>query len=292
MLRGPFRGDILPRMMMPQPDRHIYLSPHLDDVVLSCGGLIAQQVQAGERVLVVTFFAASPENDTPTPFARELKERWGGAEDPVAVRRAEDLAALHVLGAEGLHLPFTDCVYRLDEPTGVAYYPTVETIFAEIHPSEATWHRVLGDAFMAHEGSIAGARIYAPLTVGHHVDHLLVQRLALDLLARGQDVLFYEDYPYAGDAQAIDAVLGQWAGECWTGETAYLDETAVRAKGDAVACHTSQISTFWSGVDEMRAALRRQALRVGDGRPAERYWRLTLDCWPDSMTRDHLSPEA
>jgi len=252
--------------------QHIYLSPHLDDVVLSCGGLIATQTQAGERVLVVTFFAASPANDTPTAFARELKERWGGAEDPVAVRRAEDLAALHVLGAEGWHLPFTDCVYRLDAQTGEAYYPTVEAIFADLHPAEAAWSAVLRDAFLAHIGPLAGTRLYAPLTVGHHVDHLLVQGMALDLLAGGHEVLFYEDYPYAGDAEAIAAVLQRWPADCWTAQTVYLDAAAVRAKGDAVACHASQISTFWSGTDEMRAALRAQALRVGEGRPAERYW--------------------
>ena len=70
-----------------RPYAHIVLSPHLDDAVLSLGGTIHHHVQAGERVLVATLFAASPAADAFNEYTRELKERWGGAEDPVAVRR-------------------------------------------------------------------------------------------------------------------------------------------------------------------------------------------------------------
>ena len=40
---------------------HVYLSPHLDDIALSCAGRIAAQVAAGELVLVVTVFSGSLE---------------------------------------------------------------------------------------------------------------------------------------------------------------------------------------------------------------------------------------
>ena len=38
--------------------KHVYLSPHLDDAVLSCGGAIHRAGAAGEAVLVITVFAA------------------------------------------------------------------------------------------------------------------------------------------------------------------------------------------------------------------------------------------
>jgi len=38
----------------------IYLSPHLDDAVLSCGGIIWQQVQSGHQVEIWTICAADP----------------------------------------------------------------------------------------------------------------------------------------------------------------------------------------------------------------------------------------
>jgi len=262
----------------------IYLSPHLDDAALSCGGLIYQQTHAGERVLVVTLFAGSPPDDEITPFARELKARWGGATDPVAVRRREDLAAWRALGAEGLHLPYYDCVYRSDPRTGEAYYPDVASIFADLHPAERDWRRELLAALRERVADLCAARIVAPLTVGHHVDHILAQQMALELMRQGCDVRFYEDYPYAGDAEAIGRALAPWPRGCWSVEAFYLNEAALAAKGDAVACHASQISTFWPDVDAMRRALRAQALAVGEGRYAERLWRLDPRCLPRDFT--------
>ena len=39
--------------------QHIYFSPHLDDVVLSCAANIALQTNHGDSVLVVTIFTGS-----------------------------------------------------------------------------------------------------------------------------------------------------------------------------------------------------------------------------------------
>ncbi|MFH1086806.1 MAG: PIG-L family deacetylase [Chloroflexota bacterium] len=272
--------------MATTPYDHIYLSPHLDDAVLSCGGMICAQARGGARVAVVTFFAASPADDELTPFTRDLKARWGTAADPVAVRRAEDVAAVRALGAEAVHLPLADCVYR-HSPHGDAYYPTVETIFGDIHPAEATWHEGLRAALLDAVGTaICGAAIcgaatvYAPLGAGHHVDHLLVQRVALSLAAASRAVLLYEDYPYAEDAAAIARAVGALPARRWTRRVRAYGEPCLAARMRAVACYASQINTFWqdaagrADLAAMRAALRRYALAVGGGRPGEGYWSL------------------
>jgi LmbE family N-acetylglucosaminyl deacetylase len=264
--------------------QHVYLSPHLDDVVLSCGGVIHAQARAGEGALVVTFFAASPEDDELTPFARELKLRWGDAPDPVGLRRAEDLAALRSVGAEGLHLPYADCVYRYDPTTRQAYYPDEGAIFGAIHPAEGGWDRDLLAAFRDAVGDLAGATIYAPLGAGHHVDHLLVRRVGFALLLEGQQVLFYEDYPYADRSEVVHAALQALPGECWSRERRALAEEDVRAKVRAVSCYASQLNTFWrdaqgrADVRAMETALRAYASADGQGGYAERFWRLAPVC--------------
>ena len=44
--------------------RHIFLSPHLDDVVYSCGGTLGVQVSTGLRPLVITVFAGGTPANT------------------------------------------------------------------------------------------------------------------------------------------------------------------------------------------------------------------------------------
>ncbi|HHX43258.1 MAG TPA: PIG-L family deacetylase [Chloroflexi bacterium] len=257
--------------MQPSLTRRIYLSPHLDDAVLSCGGTIYAQAQRGERVLVVTAFAGSPANHDLTPFTRELWERWGAADDPVAARRAEDLAALTRLGAQALHLSHLDCVYRQHPATGAPLYPTVEDIFAEVHPAEAS----LAGALCKELGHLLAApvrpTVYAPLAAGHHVDHQIVRQMAMRLVDAGVTVLFYEDWPYAEDDETIARALDD-GGRCWRRQTLPLSAEALVAKGDAVAYYASQISTFWSSTEEMRRALRAHAETAGGTGLGEGYW--------------------
>lgn len=260
--------------MQPTPPYHIYLSPHLDDAVLSCGGTIHAQTRRNERVLVVTLFAGSPPNRDLTPFTRELWERWGGADDPVAARRAEDLAALDALHAEALHLPYLDCVYRQHPATGEALYPTVEHIFAEVHPAEEALADTLYEALLGVLPSHGEWRVYSPLAAGHHVDHQLARRLAMRLQADGAEVAFYEDWPYAGDEDTVLRALDARAGS-WRRCVAPLSEEGLAAKGDAVARYASQISTFWPDVDAMRRALREHAARVAGHGLGEGFWRLS-----------------
>ena len=256
---------------------HLFLSPHLDDVVLSCGGTIHKLARAGDPVLVLTFFAGSPSDASVTPIARELMLRWGGVQDPVAARRDEDCRALSTLGAEVLHLPFLDCVYRLGPTGGAAYYPTEETIFGEIHSQEAAWHRELLEGLERHTRDIGGAILYAPLAAGHHVDHLLVGEVARILELRGQHTLYYEDYPYAQDQKTITVARARWSEACWSRETMRFDELDLRAKEDAIACYASQLGTFWSDAEEMRRDVRHHAGAEREGTYGESYWRVLAD---------------
>jgi hypothetical protein len=75
--------------------RSIFLSPHPDDAVLSCGGWIDQLAQNGERPLVLTVFGGDRPAAVPlSAFARSLHERWQLGDDarPAAVMKIGRLA--------------------------------------------------------------------------------------------------------------------------------------------------------------------------------------------------------
>jgi len=268
----------------PTIHRHIYLSPHLDDAALSCGGTIHAQCRRGLEVRVITLFAGSPPESSPTEYAEELRTRWGGASDPVAERRREDQLAMAHLGASVEHWAWCDCVYRIDPATATSLYPTEVSIFEAVHPLEASLHIELA-RMLADRVPPSGALLYAPLGVGHHVDHQIVHRASRLLSEQGYRVLYYEDCPYAGDRQAVEQALARCDAAAWQMHVAQLDDANLENKCQAIAAYQSQISTFWQDDYEMRRFVRDQS-RDAQGHFVERYWQLTAPCGPTEVNAE------
>lgn len=111
----------------------IYLSPHLDDVALSCGGLVWEQSQAGEQVEVWTVCAGDPPPGPLSPFAEELHRRWKTGPEAAQPRREEDKRSLEFLGASPRHFPLPDCIYRR-AADGRALFPCVPVYYPPLSP--------------------------------------------------------------------------------------------------------------------------------------------------------------
>ena len=86
--------------------RHIFLSPHLDDAVYSCGGTLGVQVSTGLHPLVITVFAGVPSpNLELSPYATEIQRDMGFRQNAQTVfntRREEDARALEYLNVDYL----------------------------------------------------------------------------------------------------------------------------------------------------------------------------------------------
>jgi LmbE family N-acetylglucosaminyl deacetylase len=247
--------------------RMIFLSPHPDDAVLSCGGWIYELAQNGERPIVITIFGGDRPSVVPlSAFARGLHQRWQLGDDAPAQRRDEDRAACDRLGCYLIHLPFADAVYRLDAH-GQYLYASEEAIFGEVRDGEVI-DRV-AEAIEARRQQVANARLVVPLTAGRHVDHVIT-RLAAERL--NAESIYYEDYPYTEQPERMAHV---WGSHEWVSEAIGLSEAALHAKIEAFLCHRSQISTFYHDDEEVRQRMRAYAELVGAGQPAERYWRQT-----------------
>src|SRR5262245_20194923 len=185
---------------MKQRTQHVYLSPHYDDVALSCGGTIHRQAHNGEAVLVLTVCAAPPPTGALSPFTQSMHQKWGNLTDAVATRRQEDRNALAILGAEDHYLPFHDCIYRGASPAGPWYYNADTDLFGQLHPADLALADDIAQSVAELISQPEESLIYAPLAVGHHVDHQLTHTAVWQLHAQGYTVLFYEDYPYVDPA--------------------------------------------------------------------------------------------
>ena len=182
----------------------IYLSPHLDDVVLSCGGLIWEQTQAGELVSIWTICAGDPPDEPFSAYAYSLHARWETGGDAVERRRREDNAACARISATARHLGVPDCIYRftvLDETEDLSgergqdnrqfLYASEDALFGPLHPAEINLVKELSLEFS--NTLPPGAEIVSPLSLFGHVDHRLTRAAAEGL---GRPLWYYADYPY------------------------------------------------------------------------------------------------
>jgi LmbE family N-acetylglucosaminyl deacetylase len=253
-----------PRSTLPVPRRYdtIYLSPHLDDAALSCGGQIHQQTAAGRPILIVTITAGDPPAVPPSSFAQLLHDRWQLAGEVVAGRRAEDIAASQRLGADYLHWDVLDCIYRVDPDSGAALYPSVEAIFGPVHPAEIPLVTALAQRLAALPPC---RQIIAPLAVGRHVDHQLVRAAAEQW--QGNALTYYEDYPYVQQPGALAEAAAFTPAE-WRAITIPLSPADLQAKYDAVTCFRSQLSTFFADPADLERQIGAYATAIG----GERLW--------------------
>jgi LmbE family N-acetylglucosaminyl deacetylase len=201
-------------------DRIVVVSPHLDDAVLGCGNFLAAQPGA----TVVTVFAGKP------PAYPEPMRKWdvqGGfapGDDVMAVRRAEDLAALAVLDATPVHLDHVEYTYNPgDRPTS---------------PDELV--ESLAPALAALEPTL----VLAPFGLANP-DHDVTHRACL--LARdriGADVAWwcYEDIGYKHIPGLLAwRVATLFRRKLWPTPVCPAIDPAEPRKAAAITCYASQL---------------------------------------------------
>lgn len=251
----------------------IYISPHLDDAVLACGGTIATHVANQQQVLVVTVCTGTPPADAQrSPFVAHIHALWQlEAEEVMQSRRQEDRQALAQLGADIHWLGLLDAIYRQPEA-----YSDNTRLFGHIAPDDT-----LGVAVAAALGELLRqqpqATLHAPLGVGGHVDHQIVYQAAADLACAGAAVAFYEDFPYVCLPDALDARLRYLAeqGDTFSPCTLTIDATLAH-KIQAIAAYASQLAAVFAETGPMPEVVTRYAgsLHPETGSYGERIWRL------------------
>jgi LmbE family N-acetylglucosaminyl deacetylase len=149
----------------------VFISPHLDDVVLSCSRWVLHERQF-HKVRIVSVFTDCHDAE---------------------VRREEDAKAAAVLDVEITHLGLPDAPL-------IGYRGFADLIFGPTRP--------VGPVAAALEPLLYNAHtVYGPLGVGGHVDHQAtceaVRSLGLS------NTRFYEDQPYAAAPGAVAQRLGR-----------------------------------------------------------------------------------
>jgi LmbE family N-acetylglucosaminyl deacetylase len=259
--------------------RHIFLSPHYDDIPLSAGATVSLLANGGFAPEVFVIFGSEPDPTQPlTDFAESLHRAWGlSASEVIASRQAEEQAAAAVLGAKSSVLPFRDAIYR-----DRLYLSDDDLFAASPSPAEQGLPTSLTASLPLPDEPDPATRIYAPLGVGRHVDHQLAFRAGAELADEGWEVWFYEDTPYALRPNAVEDRLAVLSEAPTMEPVARIPVDAVwEQKIDAILRYPSQLETVFRqyvGVgtsrEEISAALHDYATKVGNGVASERFWRI------------------
>jgi len=263
---------------------HLFLSPHPDDVALSCGGLLAHLQLRGEHTVIATCYGGAGPLPHLTEYQREalgFAERSAGM-SPAAVmeeRAREDRAFAESVGAELIHMDLPDAVFR--------GYEGEEQLMGPPRADDPAPTAALAE--LLH--SVLPHVVYVPLAIGGHIDHRQVFRAGVSELAGGRAGSFsdrscrltlYEDFPYSWWADFRSLVqLRPDQVEVLTGfeltpEYVVVDELIGHRKLKGIRKYGSQIGRLFGVEEEMETALRERARIVGEAGgfdSAERYWR-------------------
>ena len=236
----------------------LFISPHLDDVVFSCGGLAALLSDAGWNTILATVFTRSVVPAEGFALACQLDKGLPATVDYMALRRQEDLHAAAALDFSAvLWLDLPEAPHR--------GYDSPPALFGAVAESDKIVPAI-ADALDTLATAKQPELILAPQGLGAHVDHQVVIQAALQVFPPDR-LAFYRDTPYAirqPEARPLTGVPTD-------GESAVSIEHALDRKIAASAAYASQIGFQFGGTAALAQAIRAFALREGSGKPAERF---------------------
>jgi LmbE family N-acetylglucosaminyl deacetylase len=205
--------------------RRVFISPHLDDLALSCFGAMRDGDEA------VTVFTADPQADG---LLSDWDARCGAVSSRalMARRRGEDIAAMALGGAVPRHLPFAEQHHRS----------------TELDPS------VLASALA--EVLSGATEVWVPAAVYGNPDHAVVRSVTFSVLAKAPvaSVWLYAEYPYhqyLAPGSSTAAALADWfrqrvhqgaSADRATPTLRSLDPATAARKRTAVETYASQLA--------------------------------------------------
>ena len=161
------------------PCDSLYVSPHADDVLLSCPARILSEARRGLKLVVVTLFGEAGE--------------W------------PKVGALEGASVQHVALRFPEA--RRRDVRYTSFREVTEGEVASDDPSLAEAAEVLTD--LAHR--TRASQVYVPLAVGSHLDHRIAHEASLRAFRSGdgRNVFLYEERPEALVRGAVRVRLGQ-----------------------------------------------------------------------------------
>lgn len=186
----------------------IFVSPHLDDAALSCGGLISYLANKVD-VFVITVFTKAGNNKhslSALAYVKKCGYKISEIDKFYSDRRKEDRKTFARFMIETKHLGFLDALWRKRNNICLVnkilslllsefelIYPTHRLHIAKgvVHKEDAQTVRSLRAKLK--NITTKNSVVFCPLAIGKHVDHVVVREVCQDLRL---PIIFWSDYNY------------------------------------------------------------------------------------------------
>lgn len=221
----------------------LVISPHLDDAAFSLGPLIAK-FKDHANISVATPFTQSVSNPQGFALACQLDKGLGEDIDYMALRRAEDFKWSRLLGAHSLHGALVEAPHR--------GYDDKKKLFGEVLSSDDA-EKNLTIWFTRLVTTLKPLCIFSPLSIGHHVDHVVVLK-SICALQTEIPIFFYKDEPYA--SKHSDSLPLEFKPFITFSIHESISSAQVNLALKAVSLFESQIPFQFGNVHAMEATLR------------------------------------
>jgi len=175
----------------------LFLSPHLDDTILSCGSLLRSLSKKGHQILAVNIFTEGLLGKISQAAQFHLRQSNFIGNDSLKffeARRKEDRKAWSALGVRPQNLGFIDAAWRIDSQKNFLYKDEQRVFYGEISfEDEELINKIKNKVIALTSPKKDRLSVFCPLGIGSHVDHLITKIVAEDLFGK---VFCWEDVPY------------------------------------------------------------------------------------------------
>lgn len=225
-----------------------FISPHLDDAMLSAGGLITYLAKKTDVTLISIFTEASPK-----PYTRAAKGflRYCGYKDAkrlFEIRKKEDINACAMAGVKAVHLGFIDGTFRKRHkpfyfsqllskqvPELIHLYPLGFKVL-KLAEQDKQLALDVQKRFLEVIPQNKKVAIFCPLGTVKHMDHILTRNICVSTF---DNLIFWTDYPYISLKKANETLKHKNLSQLFTWES------ELEKKKQIIAQYKTQLSSLF-----------------------------------------------
>ncbi len=232
----------------------VFVSPHLDDAILSAGGLI-EYLSKRVELNIVSVFTSAPSKGYTLSARMFLKQcNYKNALDLFNTRKVEDLNVCEKLHVHYRHLDFVDALFRtksLSKFNPLYWLSKILPEFNHVYPTYR-WN-VIGSKISPHDDKLLAdlrkaikqevsksgenAIIFAPAGFGNHIDHIIIREICSQL---SKDTIFWSDFPYELNVSTTYEV---------DGKTSLVWDYPHKTKIELINFYTTQVPAIFKDRD-------------------------------------------